>query len=187
MFESWILIKIKWQPQSIHNCLLPAVKSLIQYAPNPKTSTFLVSPCSCLCPIHGSHMWVENEDVVGAAPTSDAPTTSEWSRILLPTKVRLMLEVLRYLQNWTSREVTDKICTEDKFPDTIKPSNDMWQFIYCLGNNVYRLKLSVRTHRVSLQKRFDFGPYWFSFGPPATENGWRWLKCIVYDHFPENL
>ena len=30
---------------------------------------------------------VENEDVVGAAPTGDAPTTSEWATILLPTKV----------------------------------------------------------------------------------------------------
>ena len=39
---------------------------------------------------------VENEDVVGAAPTGDAPTTSEWSTILLPTKVRLILEVLRW-------------------------------------------------------------------------------------------
>ena len=39
---------------------------------------------------------VENEDVVGAAPTGDAPTTSELSTILYPTKVRLMLEVLRY-------------------------------------------------------------------------------------------
>ena len=38
---------------------------------------------------------VENEDVVGAAPTGDAPTTSEWSTSLLPTKVRLILEVLR--------------------------------------------------------------------------------------------
>ena len=27
--------------------------------------------------------YVENEDVVGAAPTGDAPTTSEWSTILL--------------------------------------------------------------------------------------------------------
>ena len=27
----------------------------------------------------------ENEDVVGAAPTGDAPTTSEWSTIILPT------------------------------------------------------------------------------------------------------
>ena len=40
--------------------------------------------------------YVENEDLVGAAPTGDAPTTSEWSTILLPTKVRLILETLRY-------------------------------------------------------------------------------------------
>ena len=33
--------------------------------------------------------------VVGAAPTGDAPTTSELSTILLPAKVRLILEVLR--------------------------------------------------------------------------------------------
>ena len=39
---------------------------------------------------------VENEYVVAAAPTGDAPTTSVWSTILLPTKVRLKLEVLRY-------------------------------------------------------------------------------------------
>ena len=38
-----------------------------------------------------------NEDVAGAAPTGDAPTTSEWSTILLPTKVRLILEVLQYV------------------------------------------------------------------------------------------
>ena len=35
----------------------------------------------------------ENEDVVGAAPTGDAPTTSKWSTILVRTKVRLILEV----------------------------------------------------------------------------------------------
>ena len=29
---------------------------------------------------------VENEDVVGAVPTGDAPTTSEWPTFLLPTK-----------------------------------------------------------------------------------------------------
>ena len=39
---------------------------------------------------------VENEDVVGAAPTGDAPTTCEWTTILLPTKVRLILVILRY-------------------------------------------------------------------------------------------
>ena len=30
---------------------------------------------------------VDNEDVVRAAPTGDAPTTSEWSIILLPNNV----------------------------------------------------------------------------------------------------
>ena len=48
---------------------------------------------------------VENEDVVGAAPTGDASTTSEWSTILLPAKVRLVLEVLRYVSQWHMRAV----------------------------------------------------------------------------------
>ena len=40
--------------------------------------------------------WVENEDVVGAAPTGIAPTTYEWSTIGLPVKVQLILEVCQY-------------------------------------------------------------------------------------------
>ena len=40
---------------------------------------------------------VENEDVVGAAPTGDAPTTSEWSTISLPSKERLISETWRYI------------------------------------------------------------------------------------------
>ena len=40
---------------------------------------------------------VENEDVVRAVPTGDAPTTAVWSKMLLPTKVRLILETLRYV------------------------------------------------------------------------------------------
>ena len=43
-----------------------------------------------------------NEDVVGAAPADDAPTTSEWSTILMPIKVRHMLKVLQYFDNMTS-------------------------------------------------------------------------------------
>ena len=39
--------------------------------------------------------WVKHVDVVGAAPTGDVPTTSEWSTILLHTKVRLIIKVLR--------------------------------------------------------------------------------------------
>ena len=37
---------------------------------------------------------VEHEDVVGAAQTGDAPTTSEWPTILLPTKVPLNIRDL---------------------------------------------------------------------------------------------
>ena len=33
-----------------------------------------------------------NEDVVAAAPTGDAPTTSEWSASLLPIKARIMFD-----------------------------------------------------------------------------------------------
>ena len=40
---------------------------------------------------------VENEDVVGAAPTGDASTTSEWSTILLLIKVELILETWWYV------------------------------------------------------------------------------------------
>ena len=60
---------------------------------------FRASSCNCLCPIQWSQVLTENEDVVGAAPTGDAPATSEWSTILLPTKVRLILETWRYYQH----------------------------------------------------------------------------------------
>ena len=48
------------------------------------------------CPIGQSieaRCEVENEDVVEATPTGDAPTTSECSTTLLPTKVWLIIEV----------------------------------------------------------------------------------------------
>ena len=37
----------------------------------------------------------ENENVVGAAPTGGAPTTTEWLTIVLPIEVRLILDVWR--------------------------------------------------------------------------------------------
>ena len=64
---------------------------------------FLVLACSCLCTIYWNQ--VDNEDAVGAVPTmGDAPTTSEWSTILLPTKVRRILETWRYLKSVTLEE-----------------------------------------------------------------------------------
>ena len=39
----------------------------------------------------------ENEDVVVAPPTGNAPTTCEGSTILLPTKVQLILEIWLFI------------------------------------------------------------------------------------------
>ena len=58
---------------------------------------FLVSSSVVFAQSNEAMCYVENEDVVGAAPTGDAPTTSEWSTILLPTKVRVILETWRWL------------------------------------------------------------------------------------------
>ena len=52
----------------------------------------------------------KNEDVVGAAPTGDAPTTSEWSTILLLTKVQLILETWRYVAQLKIMHVFDTHC-----------------------------------------------------------------------------
>ena len=61
----------------------------------------LVSSGSFLYPIRWSQMlsweWRCSCLLVGAAPTGDAPTTTEWSTIYLPTKVRFILETWRYV------------------------------------------------------------------------------------------
>ena len=54
------------------------VKSLILAAPNPKTLMFPASAAVVFMQSIKAMCCVENEDVVGAAPTGDAPTTSEW-------------------------------------------------------------------------------------------------------------
>ena len=57
---------------------------------------FLASSCSFVfAKSIEARCLAENKDIVGAAPTGDALTTSEWSPILLTTKLRLILEVWR--------------------------------------------------------------------------------------------
>ena len=53
---------------------------------------------------------VKDEDVVGAVPTGNVPTTSEcqWSTILLPAKVGLILEV--WWQGKKRKVFSSKIC-----------------------------------------------------------------------------
>ena len=54
---------------------------------------FLVSTWSRFAQSIEARYLIENEIVVGAAPTGDAPITSEWSTILHPDKVHRTLDV----------------------------------------------------------------------------------------------
>ena len=65
--------------------------------------------------------WVQNEDVVGAG---DAPSTSEWSTIILPTKVRFILEVWQYSPQNLSHMSTSHT---NKFPFTWWWVNKLWK------------------------------------------------------------
>ena len=71
---------------------MSTVKSLVKY-----TSTELKYFPSRLAVVFAQSIiarcLIENEDVAGAAPTGEASTTSKWSTILLPTQVRLIIEV----------------------------------------------------------------------------------------------
>ena len=74
------------------------IPSILQYKthPIPKHKCFSSRLAVVFAKSIEARFWVENEDVVGAAPTGDAPTASKWSTILLPTKVRLILETSQY-------------------------------------------------------------------------------------------
>ena len=75
-----------------HSPIISTVKLLIEGIQIPKPQCFrLVLQLSL--PIHWSK-FLENEDVAGAGPTADAPTSSEWSTILLPIEARLFLKYL---------------------------------------------------------------------------------------------
>ena len=63
---------------------------------NQKIKCFSSRPAVVFTQYIEAIYYVENEDVVGAALTGDAPTTSEWSAIWLPTKLLLILETGSY-------------------------------------------------------------------------------------------
>ena len=80
------------------------------YLPNSmKTGVFNEDRCQ-----------VENEDVVGAAPTGDAPTTSEWSRIyclLCATHIRDLTVLLNFQMDQCMRST--KYYVKDLFVQII--------------------------------------------------------------------
>ena len=97
---AWSQLKSKYllllpEHNSAHNGLT-TLKSQYKMHQIPKLKCFSYCLAVVFAQSNEARCSVENEDVVGAAPTGDAPTTSEWSTILLPTKVRLILETWRY-------------------------------------------------------------------------------------------
>ena len=59
----------------------------------PQLKCFSCRPAVVFAQSIETRCYVENEEVAGAAPTGDAPTTSELSTNLMLLKVRLILEV----------------------------------------------------------------------------------------------
>ena len=75
-------------------------------------SSCLVHCCSCLCLFAQSieaRCYVENEDVVGAVPTGDAPTTSEWSSLLRVIKF-IAYHSVTYIRGFTVLEYLSDSC-----------------------------------------------------------------------------
>ena len=93
---------------------------------------------------------VENEDVVGAAPIGDAPTTSEWPTTLLPAKVCLILEV-SYMRIFTRAHSTKN------------------QF-----NRFFNSLLQIITQIITI-----FGIRFYSTSIIACENFW-WFERLKY-------
>ena len=97
--------KTRWSLAYFNEDRLHATYRQISNISHTNSPNLNVSRLALVWTIHWSQVLIENEDVVGTAPTGDAPTTSEWSTILLPTKVRLILEILRYY-NFSIAEVS---------------------------------------------------------------------------------
>ena len=72
----------------------------------PKLKYFLSRLAVVFAQSIEARWYEENEDVVGATLTGDAPTTSEWLKMLLPTEVQLRLEVWQY---YKSKSITNHL------------------------------------------------------------------------------
>ena len=66
---------------------------------NLNTKCFLSSLAIVFTQSIEARCQVGNEGLVGAAPTGDAPATSEWSTLILTSELPLILEFWRYVEN----------------------------------------------------------------------------------------
>ena len=75
------------------------ISSIIHTKSKNLNVSHFVQQLSLLNPLRPGVKSLKKEDVVRAVETGNAPTTSEWSTSLLPTKVHLILEVWQYYLN----------------------------------------------------------------------------------------
>ena len=116
--------------------------------------------------------YVKNEDAVREAPTGDAPTTSEWSTILLPTNLCLILDVWLYLL-WTGVIGTMSHPTSiNKISTDCILSREILSHSYKIDIKHYQLVL-LSTKLVPWISYFFSMSYWY-FSQYTTKNS--------YDH-----
>ena len=150
------------------------VLSNLLYKPHqiPKLM-FLVSSCSCLFPIHWTEV-LSREWRVGAAPTGDTPTTSEWSANLLSTKVWLVT----YIRDLTVLKKKQVFSYAWHHEDITWTKGDLLS-IGVLGTNLVKFdsKCNDFNSRKCISKcRLQNGnPFWSGL------NGYSWhfLFCFV--------
>ena len=120
-----------------------------------------------------------NEDVVGASPACDAPNTSEWSTILLPTKVTFILEVWVYIpfsmdpdngpaiqkyESWGGAfymitsffffEITKQMSTLKVNKYNLAESHLTWSNIACPQHGVEEMKAWIKFLGIKIQTQY---------------------------------
>ena len=87
---------------SIDSCALNTSSYKVQNNHNHRNTFFYIRRTKVLkhkcffAQFIESRCWIDNKDGVGAAPTDDAPTISQWSKSVLYTNSHISLEVWRY-------------------------------------------------------------------------------------------
>ena len=115
---------------------------------------------------------VENEDIVGVAPTGDAPTTSEGSTNLLPNEVRLILETWRYIGGG---DIGQAIFISNVDPDLCqKQAIVSWYLISPLV--VDKSRFVIITPHISIS--FDYRYIWYKTNVLPQAN--KKLCLILY-------
>ena len=170
MFFSLLPWKFNWLWNLIKTSLMrqacSTIKPVMYGTPNPQTEMFLVSSCSCICPIHWRMVFSWEWRWSWSSASGDAPTTSEWSTILLPTKMWLILEVWQYLINVSYHKIILRY--------QVTSSELKWDCcleIWCQFNNNVSISEWLRASKhLIISQTLSMISSWISKFPKMPEN-----------------